>query len=414
MNTLLRLPRLSVWIAGGVLGLASIGDVSSGDLSSASSAGAQSRTVYESVVLRPRHGTGDDAFGFAVDIESDVAVVGAAQDSEQHVESGAVYVFERNASGAWIETAKLFAQDPAPCQHFGSSVALDGDDLVIGQTGVECTEEDVRPPSAVYVFKRRAAGWAQSAKLQPPPSARFNFAFFTALDRNVALAGQDENAYAYMRQSSHGWSSPVALPASASVGDDEYSGPRVDVSGNTVVLGSAGIAIEAVFVDIYQTEPHEPWRRAMTIELPRPGTDFWGRPHVAIEGDVLLADRFVYERKANGGWRRTATLLPSDAPAPDEFPGESALSIRGIAVLTAFEFIGQDFPTTAYVYRRMSRGSWKRIATLSPAESGARFFGRIDTDGRDVIAGGITAHGERVAYIFEVPRSGGKSKHRAW
>ena len=125
--------------------------------------------------------------------------------------------------------------------------------------------------------------------------------------------------------------------------------------------------------------------------------------------------RFVYERKANGSWRRTTTLLPTDATAPDEFPGESALSSRGVAVLTAFEFIGRDFPTTAYVYKRMSRGSWKRIATLSPAEEGARFFGRVDTDGRGVIAGGITAQGERVAYLFEVYRGAGKREHdQSW
>ncbi|HEY5754411.1 MAG TPA: FG-GAP repeat protein [Steroidobacter sp.] len=390
-----------------MLGLSSTGEVYSGN-----SAEAQPPTIHESVELRPRLGAGGDAFGFAVDIENDVAVVGAAEDSEQHVQSGAVYVFERNASGAWIETTKLFAQDSGPCQHFGSSVALDGNRLVIGQTGVECPPDGDLIASSVYVFERRAAGWVQSAKLQPPSGARFNFAFFTALDRKIALAGQEKNAYAYTRQADRRWSSPVTLPATEAVGDDEYSGPRLDVSGNTVVLGSTGLAIEAAFVDIYQAQPHGTWRRATTIAFPRPGTDFWGRPHVAIEGNVLLADRFVYERKANGAWRRTATLLPADAPLPDEFPGESALSSRGVAVLTAFEFIGQDFPTTAYVYKRMSRGSWTRIATLSPAQNGARFFGRVDTDGRSVIAGGITAHGERVAYIFEVPRGAGKSKGR--
>ena len=213
----------------------------------------------------------------------------------------------------------------------------------------------------------------------------------------------------YRPQANREWSAPVALPASASIGDDDYSGPRLDVFGNTIVLGSTSIE-DTAFVGLYRAAAHQTWRRTTTITLPRPGTDFWGRPHVAIEGNVLLADRFIYERKGDGSWHRTATLLPSDAPAPDEFPGESALSTRGIAVLAAFEFIGEGFPTTAYVYRRISRESWKRIATLSPAEEGARFFGRVATDGRSIIAGGIAADGERIAYIFDVPPSTGKSK----
>lgn len=396
--------RACLWITTSVLGLASLGAATTASL-----AGTKSHTLDEISVLRPSQGTENDAFGFAVDIEGDIAIVGAAEDSEQDTQSGAVYVFERDATGAWIETAKLFANDPGPCEQFGSSVALDGNNLVIGQRGVACTEEDVPTASSVYVFTKNASGWVQSAKLLPPRGAAINFAFFTALDRNVALAGQEQNAYVYRRQANREWSAPLTLPASASVGDDYYSGPRLDVFGNTIVLGSTSIE-DIALVDVYRAAAHQAWRRTTTITLPRPGTDFWGRPHVAIEGNMLLADRFVYERKGDGSWRRTATLLPSDAPAPDDFPGESALSTGGIAVLAAFEFIGEGFPTTAYVYKRMPRNSWKQIATLSPAQDGARFFGRIATDGRTIIAGGITAEDARVAYIFDVPPSTGKSK----
>lgn len=401
MNSLTNVPRrVCVWTIACALGLA---------FTNTSLADAKSHIVNETVVLRPSQGTQNDAFGFAVDIEGDIAVVGAAEDSEQETQSGAVYIFERDASGTWIEMQKLLAKDPGPCRQFGSSVAIDGNTLVIGQRGVACTEDDVPTPGSLYVFTKKASGWVQSAKLQPPRGAAINFAFFTALDRNVALAGQERNGYVYRRQANRAWSGPVALPASASVGDDDYSGPRLDVFGNTIVLGSTGIE-DVAFVDIYRTAARKSRLRRTTITLPRPGTDFWGRPHVAIEGNVLLADRFVYERKDDGSWRRTATMLPSDAPAPDDFPGESALSTRGIAVLTAFEFIGAAFPTTAYVYKRMSRKSWKRIATLSPAEDGARLFGRVATDGRSIVAGGIAANGERIAYIFDVPRSARKSK----
>src|SRR5882672_2370253 len=73
-----------------------------------------------------------DAFGFAVAIDGGVAAVGAIHEFPQGVfDAGSVYVFEWNGA-SWVETAKIWASDAAPQTHFGFSLALSGDRLLVG------------------------------------------------------------------------------------------------------------------------------------------------------------------------------------------------------------------------------------------------------------------------------------------
>ena len=86
-------------------------------------------------------------FGMAVAVEGDRVVVGATE---------VVYVFDRDSDGSWIET-KLTAEDAADGDVFGSSVAVDGDWVVVGAGGVG---DDA---GAVYVFDRDSDGsWVET------------------------------------------------------------------------------------------------------------------------------------------------------------------------------------------------------------------------------------------------------------
>src|SRR5436190_2526964 len=74
--------------------------------------------------LKPSHG-GEAAFGFAVAISGDTAVVG---DEES---SGAAYVFVRSGS-TWTQQALLTASNAEPGDFFGMSVAISGDTVLVG------------------------------------------------------------------------------------------------------------------------------------------------------------------------------------------------------------------------------------------------------------------------------------------
>ena len=68
-------------------------------------------------------------------ISGDTVVVGApGKDSATGYDSGAAYIFERNAGGAgnWGQVKKLIPADPAAGDWFGISVAVSGDTVVVG------------------------------------------------------------------------------------------------------------------------------------------------------------------------------------------------------------------------------------------------------------------------------------------
>src|SRR5690606_18594267 len=87
-----------------------------------------------------------DRFGTSIALDGDTLVVGAigedssavgvdgAQNNNETVDSGAVYVYRRTG-GTCVQEAYLKASSPDRHDHFGSSVAISGDTLVIGARG---------------------------------------------------------------------------------------------------------------------------------------------------------------------------------------------------------------------------------------------------------------------------------------
>ncbi|MEM7582229.1 MAG: hypothetical protein AAF560_02525 [Acidobacteriota bacterium] len=98
-----------------------------------------------------------DAFGTSVAFDGTTIVGGAPN----HAGHGAVYVFEQ-VGGVWTETQKLVADDAAPGDIFGSSIALRGSTIVVGARNDDDAGED---SGSAYVFEQIGGSWTQSQKL---------------------------------------------------------------------------------------------------------------------------------------------------------------------------------------------------------------------------------------------------------
>jgi len=59
-------------------------------------------------------------------------LVGAYRDDDLGSTSGSAYIFERQSDGAWIQKAKLLANDGRGGDRFGWAVAIDGTKAIIG------------------------------------------------------------------------------------------------------------------------------------------------------------------------------------------------------------------------------------------------------------------------------------------
>ncbi|MBV1929085.1 MAG: FG-GAP repeat protein [Gammaproteobacteria bacterium] len=73
-------------------------------------------------------------FGYSIDIEGDLIVVGAPTEDDTEQGQGAVYCFERQGSG-WIQSQRILSGNPEGDGYFGIAVSLSGSLLAISSSG---------------------------------------------------------------------------------------------------------------------------------------------------------------------------------------------------------------------------------------------------------------------------------------
>ena len=108
-------------------------------------------------------GTAGDAFGSAVAISGDIAVVGSSSfDNGTTVNVGRAHVFVRRAAGTWpavtAPTATLILSTPTANDYFGTSVAVSGRTVVVGVPGADPQTKSAA--GAAYVYSNVTGTWA--------------------------------------------------------------------------------------------------------------------------------------------------------------------------------------------------------------------------------------------------------------
>ncbi|CAN5240694.1 hypothetical protein BH09MYX1_BH09MYX1_31050 [soil metagenome] len=118
-------------------------------------------------------------FGHAVAVSGDTIAVGARFGAGN---VGSVDIYDKS-SGKPVFVTHLAPTDPSVDLHFGSSVALEGDRLVVGAASLNIAQ-------AVYVFERKNGVWAQSAKLVATlPDVDRQFGYRVALSGDTIAVG---------------------------------------------------------------------------------------------------------------------------------------------------------------------------------------------------------------------------------
>jgi hypothetical protein len=106
-------------------------------------------TWVQEAKLIAQDGFAYDWFGCSVSLFGDTALVGAAADDDNGLDSGSAYVFRRNGT-TWEFWAKLHAPDGAAGDEFGYSVSLFGDTALVGAPGDD--DNDVDSGSAYIIY----------------------------------------------------------------------------------------------------------------------------------------------------------------------------------------------------------------------------------------------------------------------
>ncbi len=131
-------------------------------------------------------------FGFSLDLEGGLAVVGSPSCDGLAVFSGRVYVYTESELG-WTDPELVFAADSTDCNRFGSAVDLEGTRLVVGADRDDGTGNN---NGAVYVFEEAGEEWVQVAKLAASDTADSEFfGGSVAQSRDWILVGDRRYAY---------------------------------------------------------------------------------------------------------------------------------------------------------------------------------------------------------------------------
>ena len=176
-------------------------------------------------------------FGTAVEMSALTAVVGAPKEG-----GGAVYVFERpdDPVSPWTQQARLTSEFSA--EDFGTSVAVDGDDLVVG----EPTTSTFFGQGIVYVFKRSGTTWQQTERVLGSGGDPLAFGQSVAISgtsagRTIMVGAPDTNqrtgiVHVY-RQSGSTLQFQHTITASDASTTDRF-GHDVDLTVGTALIGA--------------------------------------------------------------------------------------------------------------------------------------------------------------------------------
>lgn len=238
---------------------------------------AAAQALQTSDYLKADHVGEADELGFAVAVDGDTLVAGApaegsgltgidpdpADDSAPF--SGAVYVKRRQPSG-WIQEAYIKPFNTDGWDGFGTSIAIDGDYMVVGapredSSGSQNPNDNVVPQSgAAYVFVRNGSTWTQQAYLKASnPGQNYLFGWSVAISGHRIVVGSpgeqsdatgvngnqsDDGlnnagaAYAFVRNGTN-WTQQAYLKASNTDVGDTF-GVSVAIDGNQIIVGAYG------------------------------------------------------------------------------------------------------------------------------------------------------------------------------
>ena len=395
---------------------------------------------FDEIKLLANDGDSFDGLGFAVAISRDTIVVGAPRDSDNGINSGAAYIYERNAKGNWRLVKKISANDGAPQEVFGRSVAISGDTVVVG---AYLDDDNGSNSGSAYIYERNHLGtnnWGQFKKLTAHDGASGDrFGISVAISGNTIVVGAFGNndngpfsgsTYVYERnlRNPNNWGQIKKIIANDGASYDQF-GRSVAISGDTIVVGAFGDddnGLTSGSAYIYERNLRNPnnWGQLKKITA-SDGDDFeeFGRS-VAISGNTVVVgayldddngsnsgSAYIYERNHLGtnNWGQFKKLTAHDGAAGNLFGRSVSISGNTMVVGADFDDKNGSSSGSAYVYEynQGGTGNWGQIQKIVANDGAALdFFGASVAISKTTVVVGATGDddngpGSGSAYIYE-------------
>ena len=248
---------------------------------------------------------------------------------------GIVYIWERNASGIWIEAAELLASDRANNDYFGCAVAIDDNIALVGAFG----QDDFGSSSgAVYAFERDGNGdWSEVQKFCSSDCTAGDLFGKTIVmsgdtaiisaDREDVIVQNEGAVYQFVMDGTGTWNQEQKITYSGASPGDEI-GSTIAMDGDYLLLGrkyydlgtdNIGSAI------VYKKDVNGIYQEGQLIVAPDGNyKDFMGGAGLAIHDDLIAISSldatahynsgavYMYELQSNDMWEYSDKIRPAN------------------------------------------------------------------------------------------------------
>ncbi|MBE0573110.1 MAG: hypothetical protein IH618_16320, partial [Ignavibacteriaceae bacterium] len=206
----------------------------------------QSGNWIQTDKITPADGEINDWFGYSIDLNGDYLIVGNPTDNDNGTISGSAYVY--HYANGWTLDKKIIGDDVDEADHFGWSVAIDGQYAVVGAEADEGINGAPYAGSAYVFLNSISSNWEQTSKLWALDAEDLqSFGYSVSIFGEYILIGAKQDsevdtwsgaAYVFKKEgSSDNWLRQNKLFAED--GDDlDLFGTSVHLYGTTAVVSS--------------------------------------------------------------------------------------------------------------------------------------------------------------------------------
>jgi hypothetical protein len=394
----------------------------------AGTANAQIATAQEARLAAPDAELSDE-FAVSVSIDGDTALVGSRFDDDFDptnvaANSGSAYVFVRSGT-TWVFQAKLTASDASIVAHFGTSVALQGDEAAV-LAPAETTPGAMN--GAVYLFSRQGTTWTETARVTVSDAQNFTglsgpLAF---RDDRIAVGSENFNSsrgcvYVLRRQGS-AWVQEARL-SSTDAQQFQGLGQSVALSGDRLAAGAPDdddLGIDAGAVYVFR-RAGTTWSQEAKLHGSTSLTDDLLGTSVALDGDTLAAGApFDDDLAQDGGaafiFRRTGTVWSEEdvveGPAAGDQFGTSVALEGGRLAVGAPERVVPPAPAAGAVHLYERNGAtWTQSDMLLSTGGFQSRLGRSLSMRTDRLLAGAPDEGFRTGAAYIHALQGGSANY---
>jgi FG-GAP repeat/Secretion system C-terminal sorting domain len=320
---------------------------------------------------------GSEYYGSSVSLYGDYAVIGSSSNNFNNFSygTGAVYVFKKT-NGNWQQIKKITASDKVDYDNFGTSVAINGNTIVVGADGqdYDVTGTNRIPQSgAIYIFEKDRGGidnWGEVKKIVASDRGEYDyFGTKVSMSNNTLIVTSPYKAIYVFQKDQDGINNwgflKKIIPSDKEKGDQFGS---ISLHDNTLVVGTPdknemgknGLTYGAGSVYIFQKD--------------QGGDNNWGLLKKLFAPEMSLSDKFGHSVSVHGN---TIAVGASNEDSSEKNPVSDAGSVY------IFEK-GQGGDNNWGLLKKIvasDRGKWNHFANISIYEN--TIVVGANSDGKD-------------------------------